>query len=147
MLLVAAITTFGIALGSGSAALASDATLRVTLHTSSQRIAADARAVSRDARQRHPRLMTASAIRFSRDALHARAAIARQRPSGANGLRAKRLALRAFSSYALAGHRWAASGRARVRGQRTAATALAASAARYARDGNRLLLAAGSLLG
>jgi len=132
--------------GSASSAVASDARLGVVVHTWSKTIAADARSVSLNARQRHPRLMTASAARFSRDSLRARAAIALQRPSSSKGRRAKGLALRAFGDYTLAGRRWAASGRARLRGHRRDATTLARTGATYATNGNRLLVAAGALL-
>jgi hypothetical protein len=127
-------------------ASASDATLGAALHTWSRTIGMDARSISRNARQRHPRLMTRSASRFRGDALRARGIVARQRPSSAGGLRARGLAVRAFTSYATAGSKWAASGRARVRGRKRLATALASGAALYARRGNRLLLAAGKLL-
>ena len=132
--------------GSATAAVASDATLGKTLNTWSRTIGADARSISRNARQRHPRLMTASAVRFRKDALRARAIAASERPSSIRGRRAKGLVLRAFSNYAAAGTKWAASGRARVRGRRRVATTLARRAAAYARNGNRLLLAAGKLL-
>jgi hypothetical protein len=110
-------------------------------------IAADAHSVSLNATLRHPRLMTESAVRFRKDALRAHSSIARQRASTAKGRRAKGLALRAFTNYAAAGTRWAASGRARVRGHRALATTLARRAAVYAKHGNRLLIAAGKILG
>lgn len=132
--------------GHAAAGVSNDATLAVTVHRWSGTIGADARAVSLNARQRHPRLMAASALRFSGDARRARTAIARQRPSSADGRRAKALSLRAFSAYVLAGRRWAASGRARLRGQKAAAGTFARKGAMAARAGNRLLVAAGALL-
>src|SRR5437762_11442997 len=63
------------------------------------------------------------------------------------GRRAKRLALAAFYDYAIVGRQWALSGQARVRGLRTAAVGHARIAARYARRGSALLLAAKRLLG
>jgi len=126
---------------------ASNATLKATLDRWSTTMAADARAVSLAARQRHPRAMTAAALRFRRDALLARAAIAARRPSTAKGKRAKLLALTADTDYARAGAKWAASGRARVARRLVLAAADARVAAAYARAGNRLLVTAGTLLG
>jgi hypothetical protein len=68
------------------------------------------------------------------------------RASTARGLRAKRLALTAFYDYAIAGRQWALSGQARLRGLRSAAVGHAAIAARFARRGSRLVLAAERLL-
>jgi hypothetical protein len=133
--------------GAARAAVASDASLRASVQAASKMIAADAHSVSLNATLRHPRLMTASAVRFRKDALRAHTSIARQRPSTAKGIQAKGLALRAFTNYAAAGTRWAASGRARVRGHRALATTLARRAAVYAKHGNRLLIAAGKILG
>lgn len=140
--LVASLALVSQAVAAGS----SDATLATTVHRWSSVAGADARAVSLNARQRHPRLMTASALRFSGDARRARSAIVRQHASSGKGRQAKSLALRAFSAYVLAGRRWAASGRARVRGQRAVATTFARRGAAYAAKGNRLLLSAGALL-
>ena len=145
-LLVVTAAVFTVLCCYASAAVASDASLRASVHAWSKTIAADARSVSVNASRRHPRLMTASAVRFGKDALRARASIIRQHPFTATGVRAKGLALRAFTSYAVAGRRWAASGRARVRGRRGLATTLARRAPISARKGNRLLIAAGRLL-
>ena len=90
--------------------------------------------------------MTVGAVRFRKDALRAHAGIVSQRASSAAGRRAKDLALRAFANYAMAGKRWAASGRARLAHRKTRAQALAHSAHTFAKRGNRLLLAAGKLL-
>jgi hypothetical protein len=90
--------------------------------------------------------MASDATRFRRDALRARAAIAARRASTAKGTHARRLAMAAFSAYAVAGSRWAASGRARLAHHRVRAAALAAAGARYARRGNTLLVRAGKLL-
>ena len=129
-----------------SSASASDASLRASVQTWSKAIAADARAVSSNASRRHPRLMTASAVRFVTDASRARASISRQFASTAKGRRAKGLALAAFTDYTAAGRFWAASGGARTRGQKALATALARRAALFAGNGNRYLLAAGKAL-
>jgi hypothetical protein len=125
---------------------ATDTRLRTTLNTWSKRIGADAHSVAFAAQRRHPRRMTYSANRFHRDGLHARAAVAAQTPSTARGKQARRLALTAFADYALAGSKWAASGRARLAHQRAASIADANAGASYARTGNKLLVAAGKLL-
>jgi hypothetical protein len=91
--------------------------------------------------------MTAAALHFRRDALLARTAVAARRPSTVKGRRAKALALTAYTDYARAGAKWAASGRARVAHRLLLATADAKAAAAYARAGNRLLVTAGTLLG
>ena len=70
--------------------------------------------------------MVSSAQRFRSDALRARAAIRSQRASTTAGKQAKRLAVIAFTDYAAAGRLWAASGQARLHGQKAAAS-------RYAR--------------
>lgn len=129
-----------------TSASASDATLRSTLDAWSAKIAVDARAVSLDARQRHPRRMTTDAVHFRRDALLARTAISGRRASSAKGRRAKLLALSAYTDYAKAGAHWAASGRARVARRFALSAAEARAAAGYADVGNRLLVAAGRLL-
>ena len=90
--------------------------------------------------------MTSSANRFHRDALHARAAVAAQRTSTANGRKARKLALAAFADYATAGSKWAACGRARLAHKHAASIAAARAGARYARLGNALLVTAGKLL-
>jgi hypothetical protein len=127
-------------------ASASDATLKLTFDRWSTKIAADARAVSLDARQRHPRRLTTDALRFRRDALLARTAIGARQASSTKGRRAKILALSAYADYAKAGTRWAASGRARLARRLALAAADARAAATYADAGNRLLIAAGRLL-
>jgi hypothetical protein len=90
--------------------------------------------------------MARRARHFRIDALRARHALAAVQPSSARGRRAKRLALAAFSDYAIVGRQWALSGQARLHGFRAAAVAHARLAARYARAGGRLLLAAERLL-
>lgn len=129
-----------------SVAVASDATLAATLNTWSRTIGADAHSISLAAQRRHPRRMSFSAARFHRDALRAHAAIAAQHASSPKGRRARNLALRAYANYAKAGTLWAASGRARLQGRKPAASALARTAATYAKYGNRLLTMAGKLL-
>ena len=135
-----------IVVGSSAPAQASDATLRATLHRWSRTIAADAHAVALAAQQRHPRRMTSSAQRFHSDTLRAHAAITRQHPSSTTGLRARKLALAAYANYTRASAGWAATGRARLAHQRTVAKRAASAAATAARAGNRLLVAAGTLL-
>jgi hypothetical protein len=129
-----------------STAGASNATLRASVNSWSRTIGVDAHSVALAAQNRHPRRMTSSALRFRNDALRARAAVARQRPSTTAGKRARTLALTAFADYAVAAKDWAATGRARLRGDRAAAGRSARAAAVSARAGNRLLLAAGKLL-
>ena len=125
---------------------AGNAGLKVALDTWSRKIGVDAHSVALSAQRRHPRRMTRSALRFRADALRAHKAIAAQKPSTAPGRKAKSLALTAFTDYAVAGSRWAASGRARVRADKPAASRYAAAGARYAKAGNRLLLSAGRLI-
>jgi hypothetical protein len=125
---------------------ANDATLRTTVNIWSKKIGADASSVSLAAQRHHPRRMTSSANRFHREAVHARAAIAAQRPSTAKGRRARELALKAFADYARAGSKWAASGRARLAHRQASSISLARAGARYARAGNTLLVSAGKLL-
>ena len=129
------------------AANANDAGLRTTLALWSHRIAVDARGIGLSAARRHPRRMTLRARHFRLDALRAHKALEAVQPSSTRGRRAKRLALAAFYDYAIVGREWALSGRARVRGLRTAAVAHARIAARYARRGSALLIAAKKLLG
>jgi hypothetical protein len=90
--------------------------------------------------------MTRRARHFRGEALRARRALAAVRPSSARGRRARRLALAAFWDYAIVGRQWALSGQARVRGLRAAAIRHARLAQRFARQGSRLLVAAGTLL-
>jgi len=143
LLLGATVAVLAVLTGSAGA---SNATLRATLDTWSNRIGADARAVALAAQQRHPRRMTTSANRFHHDSLLAHAATAAQKPSTANGNRARRLALTAFNDYARAGNNWAASGRARLARRTAASIADAKTGANYAKAGNKLLVTAGALL-
>lgn len=144
LLLIAAIA---VALIASTTATATDATLRTTVNAWSKKIGADAHLIALAAQQRHPRRMTSDAGRFHTDAFHARAAIATQKPSTAKGQRARRLALTAFSDYALAGTKWAASGLARLAHHRSASIAYANAGAAYAHTADKLLLTAGKLLG
>jgi hypothetical protein len=107
-----------VALSLPAAANAGDAALRAKLAQWSHRIALDAQGIGLSVQ-----------------------------PSSARGRRAKRLALAAFYDYAIVGRQWALSGQARVRGLRAAALGHARIAARYARKGSALLLAAKRLLG
>ena len=136
-----------VALALPAAASASDAALRSTLALWSHRIALDAQGIGLSAARRHPRRMIRRARHFRLDALRARNAFAAVQPSSARGRRAKRLALAAFYDYAIVGRQWALSGQARVRGLRASAVGHAKIAARYARKGSALLLAAKRLLG
>ena len=129
-----------------SAAGASNGSLRTTLRNWSQTIGVDAHSVTLAAQNRHPRRMVTSAQRFRRDALKARTAIGAQRPSTTAGKKAKRLAVIAFGDYAAAGRLWAASGQARLHGQKATATRDAGTAAIRAKAGNRLLIRVGALL-
>ncbi len=140
------VATVALLLSLSAGAAASNATLRTTLSTWSKKVGADAHSVALAAQRRHPRRMSYSANRFHTDALHARAAVIGQKPSTAKGKRARRLALTAFADYALAGTKWAASGRARLAHQRAASIAYAKAGANYAHIGNKLLVAAGKLL-
>lgn len=125
---------------------ASNASLKRTLKTWSNRIATDARGIGLSAARRHPRRMMLRANHFRRDALAARRALAAQHPSTARGARAKTLALAAFRDYAIVGRQWALVGQARLRHRKALATKHAVIAKRYAAKGNRLLVAAGRLL-
>jgi hypothetical protein len=136
-----------VALALPAAANASDAALRTTLAKWSHQIALDAQGIGLSAARRHPRRMIRRALHFRLDALRARKALAAVQPSSARGRRAKKLALAAFYDYAIVGRQWALSGQARVRGLRAAAVGHARIAARYARKGSSLLLAAKRLLG
>ena len=143
---IAAAVAIVAALVLASSATASNATLRTSLRTWSQAIGVDAHSVALAAQNRNPRRMVSSAQRFRRDALRARAAIRAQRASTTAGRQAKRLAVVAFADYALAGRLWAASGQARLHGQRATASRYARAAAIRARAGNRFLVRAGRLL-
>lgn len=127
-------------------ARASDASFRVALATWSHRIGADARGLGLSAVHRHPRRLTARALRFRADALRARRALAGVPVSNARGRRAKLLALAAFRQYGLVGALWAHAGRARIAHHRAIATTNARLAAAHAKRGNLLLVAAGKLL-
>ena len=144
LLLVAAATLL---LALPTIASADNATLTTTLNTWSQKIGADAHSVALAAQRAHPRRMIYSARRFHRDALHARAAIYAQKASTANGTKARRLALTAFTNFAIAGSKWVASGRARLAHHRAISIAAAKAGARYAHAGDTLLVQAGTLLG
>jgi hypothetical protein len=144
LLLLAAAALLLLALPASAGA--NDATLRTTLNSWSKKVGVDAHSVALAAQRHHPRRMTSSAMRFHKDALRARAAVAAQKPSTAKGERARRLSLAAFADYALAGSKWAASGRARLAPRRAASIADANAGARYARTGDTLLVAAGKLL-
>jgi hypothetical protein len=145
-LLVVACTVAAVALSAPAAAGASDARLRTTLANWSHRIALDAHGIGVSASLRHPRRMTRRARQFRADSVRARRALAPVRPTSVRGRRAKQLALAAFRDYAIVGRQWVLSGQARVRGLKLAAGRHARLAGRYARRGNRLLLAAGRLL-
>jgi hypothetical protein len=125
---------------------ASNASLKRTLKTWSNRIAADARGIGLSAARRHPRRMMLRANHFRHDALAARRALAAQQPSTARGKRAQTLALAAFRDYAIVGRQWALVGQARLHHRSALATRHAAIAKRYTAKGNRLLVAAGRLL-
>jgi hypothetical protein len=144
-MLVATLFIFSLSLSSSAGA--SNATLHAKINSWSRLIGVDAHSVALAAQRRHPRRMTYSANRFRRHAIRARVAVAAQHPSSAKGVSAKRLALKAFTDYARAGSLWAACGRARLSGHRPAARKFARTAATYAKAGNRLLVAAGKLLG
>jgi hypothetical protein len=128
------------------AAGASDATLRTTLATWSQRIAGDAQGIGLSASNRHPRRMTRRARHFRADALRAVHAVSFVPATSDRGRRAKRLGVRAFRDYAVVGREWALSGQARIQGRKLIAAAHARLASRYATAANRLLLTAHRLL-
>jgi len=144
----AALLLVGLAvmLSGPGAACATNASLKVALARWSHTIALDARRVDLSAKHRHPRRMTTRAKKFRADALRARRALAVQRPSNAKGVRARSLALAAFRAYAVVGQQWALTGRARMQHRKALAASHAAVAKRFARKGNRLLIAAGRLL-
>jgi hypothetical protein len=147
-LILLALSSFAaVALSLPAAAIANDAGLRTTLSLWSNRIASDAQGISLSAARRHPRRMTRRARHFRLDALRAHTALAAIRPSSDRGRRAKRLALAAFSDYAIVGRQWTLSGLARLRGLRAAAVGHARIAARYAKRGSALLVSAKRLLG
>jgi hypothetical protein len=146
VVVLAATLALGLHFSSARAALAGDATLGATLDKWSRAIGADARAISLAAEQRNPRRMTASAVRFRRDALRAHAALGTQHATTPAGRQGRALALHAFANYAVAGAQWAASGRARRLHHLPAASALAHRARTYASRGNRQLVAASRLI-
>jgi hypothetical protein len=118
----------------------------MTLARWSHVIAVDAYGIDLSAFRRHPRRMVRRARHFRVDALHARTAIAAQRPSTARGLRGKRLALAAFSYYAAVGRQWVLSGQARLQRHTQAAVSHATLARQLSAKGNRRLIAAGHAL-
>jgi len=132
--------------GAPLAANATNASLKASLAKWSHTIGLDARRVDLSARHRHPRRMTTRANKFRADALRARRALAAQHPSSARGARARSLALAAFRAYTVVGYQWALAGRARAQHRKALATSHAAVAKRFARKGNRLLIAAARLL-
>jgi hypothetical protein len=132
--------------GAPGAANATNASLKATLAKWSHAIALDARRVDLSAKHRHPRRMTTRATKFRADALRARRALVAQRASTARGTRARSLALAAFRAYTVVGQQWALTGRARVQHRKALAASHAAVAKRFARKGNRLLIAASRLL-
>jgi len=125
---------------------ATNASLKASLARWSHTIALDARRVDLSAKHRHPRRMTTRANKFRADALRARRALAAQHPSSSKGVRARSLALAAFRAYTVVGQQWALTGRARVQHRKALAARHAAIAKRFARKGNRLLIAAARLL-
>jgi hypothetical protein len=127
-------------------ARASDASFRAALATWSHRIGLDARGIGLSAVHRHPRRLTARALHFRADALHARHALSAVPVSSARGRRAKRLALAAFRHYMLVGVFWALAGRARVAHHKVAAAKDARLATAHARRGGLLLVEASKLL-
>jgi hypothetical protein len=135
-----------LSLAAPSAGNASNRTLRSTLDRWSHVIAVDAHGIDLSAFRRHPRRMVRRARHFRVDALHARSAIAAQRPSNARGLRGKRLALAAFGYYAAVGRQWVLTGQARLQGHTQAAVSHAALARRLSAKGNSALVAAGRAL-
>jgi hypothetical protein len=138
--------TLALALLVPGLARASDTSFRVTLATWSHRIGADARGIGLSAVHRHPRRLTARALRFRADALRARRALAAVPVSSGRGRRAKLLALSAFRQYGLVGALWARAGRARITHHRAIATKNARLAAAHAKRGNLLLVSARKLL-
>jgi hypothetical protein len=127
-------------------AQASDASFRAALATWSHRIDLDARGIALSAVHRHPRRLTARAIRFRGDALRARRALTAVAASSARGRRAKRLALAAFRQYMLVGTFWGRAGRARIAHQNLAATRDARLASAHAKRGGLQLVQAAKLL-
>ena len=142
----ACIVSLALVLVLPTAAGASNASLKRTLATWSQRIGADARGIGLSALRRHPRRMTSRARHFRLDALRARRALAAQRPSTSRGWRARRLGIAAFANYAAVGREWVLSGTARLHHRNALADRYALLAKRFATKGNRLLISAGRLL-
>jgi hypothetical protein len=135
-----------VALGAAGPAATSNRTLKTTLNRWSHRLALDAQGIGLSASRRHPRRMVKRARTFRADALRARRAVAAERPSTAQGRRARLLALTAFGSYARVGRQWTLSGQARIRGRKGAALRYARAARRSTTAGNRSLVRAGRLL-
>jgi hypothetical protein len=125
---------------------ASDASLRAALATWSLRLGHDARGIGLSAINRHPRRLTARALRFRADARHAEHALSSIPTSSARGRHAKQLALSAVRQYALVGTLWALAGRARVAHHLITATKDARLAAAHAKRGDTQLLAASRVL-
>jgi hypothetical protein len=125
---------------------AGNLSLKRTLAKWSHTIALDARRVDLSARHRHPRRMTTRARKVQADALRARTALRAQRPSTRKAVRARTLALAAFRAYTVVGQQWTLTGRARVQHRTALAARHASVATRFARKGNRLLIAASRLL-
>lgn len=144
--LIGLVLALALGLATPAVSSASNASLKRTLKTWSNKVAADARGIGLSAIRRHPRRMMLRANHFRRDALAARRALGAQHPSSARGARAKGLALAAFGDYAVVGRQWSLAGQARLHHRNALATRHAAIAKRYAAKGNRLLVAAGRLL-
>ncbi len=142
----AAVAVLSVLLALAPSAGASDTALRGTLDSWSQKLGADAHSVALAAQRHHPRRMTYSALRFRADAQRAGVAITAVKPSTPRGNQARKLALAAFADYVKAGSLWAATGRARLKGQQAAARNAARKAAADAVAGNKLLVSAGKLL-
>jgi len=133
-------------LAAPAASSGSNRTLKTTFARWSHVIPVDAHGIDLSAFHMHPRRMVRRARHFRVDALHARTAIAAQRPSTARALRGKRLALAAFSYYAAVGRQWVLSGQARLQRHTQAAVSHATLARRLSAKGNRALIAAGRAL-
>jgi hypothetical protein len=127
-------------------ASASDKSLKTALAKWSHQIQLEARGIALSARLRHPRRMTNRAHEFRLTALHAQRALSSQKPTTARGRRAKTLALNGFRNYAVVGHEWELSGKARLGGSIPEATKHAHLASSYAKKGNSQLVSAGKLL-
>ncbi|MDQ2967262.1 MAG: hypothetical protein M3R37_02955 [Actinomycetota bacterium] len=125
---------------------ANDRSLKSALATWSRQIKLDARSVGLSASRRHPQRMTGRARTFRVDALRARRAVSSIRASSVRGRQAQKLATTAFGDYARVGREWELTGRARVAGSKSGASAHAKLATRYAKAANRLLVQAAKLV-